>query len=54
MYSYGLTKKQHDYLLPIYGICAPQKTQLLERQERHYFIGTYLEYVEALNRCAYL
>ena len=52
--SYELTKKQYDYLLPIYGICAPQKTQLLERQGRYSFIGTYVEYTEALNRCKYL
>lgn len=52
--SYSLTKKQYDYLLPVYGICVPNQNKLMERNGRYSFIGTYSEYIEALNRCAYL
>lgn len=52
--SYTLTEKQYDYLLPIFGICAPGVTKLLHRQNRYFFIGTYEEYMDALNRCKYL
>jgi hypothetical protein len=57
-YSYPLTQKQYNYLLPVYGIAAQGRTRLLQRTDRkhdkYYFIGTYQDYKEALNRCLYL
>ncbi len=57
-YSYTLTKKQHDYLLPVFGIAAQGATKLLTRIERkidkYFFIGTHEDYLDALNRCKYL
>jgi len=52
--SYSLTKEQYNYLLPVFGICAAIRTQLLTRRDKYYFIGTYDEYLDALNRCKYL
>lgn len=57
-YSYKISKKQYDYLLPIYGITTTN--QLLHKQypapigDRYYFIGTPEEYKELLVRCAYI
>lgn len=50
--SHTLTKKQHDYLLPVFGI--PAQNKMLVRGDNHYFIGTHAEYLDALNRCRYL
>lgn len=55
-YSFQITQKQYNYLLPIFGNCGTK--QLLSRVDRkiekYYFIGTYMEYQDLLNRCAYL
>lgn len=52
--SYTITKKQNDYLLPIFGISAQGKTKLLERVNSYFFIGTHTEYLDMLNRCKFL
>ena len=55
-YSFQITKKQFNYLLPIYGYEGTN--QLFQRVDRKidkfYFIGTNQEYLELLNRCKYL
>ena len=55
-YSFQITKKQYNYLLPIYGIC--KTNQLLHRIDRkidkYYFIGTDEQYIDLLHRCSYL
>ena len=55
-YSFQITKKQFDYLLPIYG--HKGTNQLVQRVDRKiykfYFIGTYEGFLELLNRCKYL
>lgn len=53
-HSYTLTVKQYNYLLPVFGIVAQGRTRLLERCGNYYFIGTYEDYLDALNRCLYL
>ena len=58
-YSFTLTKEQYDYLLPIYGL-ATSNTKMLHKYDSkrkidtYYFIGTEVEYKEALNRCKYM
>ena len=54
--SFQLTKKQYDYLLPIYGnIGTKQLLSRIDRKvEKYFFIGTHSEYLELLNRCKYL
>jgi hypothetical protein len=55
-YSFQITKKQFNYLLPIYG--HEGTNQLLQRVDRKidkfYFIGTNENFLELLNRCKYL
>lgn len=57
-YSYTITKKQHDYLLPIFGRIA--KNKLIERYHSRKKITTYLfigseeGYKDMLLRCRYL
>lgn len=55
-YSYQITKKQYDYMLPIYGIPALNKlhSRIDRKIEKFYFIGTENEYLEMLNRCKYI
>jgi hypothetical protein len=55
-YSFQITKKQHDYLLPVFGICGTNKlTCRIDRKiEKFFFIGTEDDYKDLLNRCAYL
>ena len=56
--SYPITKKQYDYLLPIYGNSGTIPGKLHHRVDRkvdkYYFIGTDTEYVDMLNRCKYI
>jgi hypothetical protein len=54
--SYQITKKQHDYLLPVFGkVGTGQLLQRVDRKvEKFYFIGSYEEYLDLLNRCKYL
>lgn len=49
--SYEIPKKLHDYLLPIYGICAPkQKSHVSQRNDIFYFVGSKYHYSEMLER----
>jgi hypothetical protein len=52
-YSFTITKKQYDYLLPVFGI-ASSNNRLLARCGGYYFIGTHDEYRDMLNRCKYI
>jgi len=56
MYSHQISKKQFDYLLPVYNTTT--KRRLFQRIDRgvdkFYFLGTNDEYKDMLNRCAYL
>jgi len=54
--KHSITKKQYNYLLPIYGIIGTNKLLLTTNQgvEKYYFIGNYDEYLELLNRCKYI
>jgi hypothetical protein len=55
-YSFQITKKQYDYLLPVlenYG--SKQLFSRVDRKvEKYYYIGSYNDYKEVLNRCKYL
>jgi len=55
-HSYQLTKKQYNYLLPIFGnIGTKQLLSRIDRKiEKYFFIGTNEQYLDALNRCKYL
>jgi hypothetical protein len=55
-YSFQITKNQFNYLLPIYGHEGTnQLFQRIDRKiEKFYFIGTYNQFLELLNRCKYL
>jgi hypothetical protein len=47
-----LTKKQYDYLLPV---LRDKMLRRIDRKiEKYSFIGTQEEYLDAINRCAYL
>ena len=55
-YSFEITKKRYDYLLPVLG---PSYTNQLvcridRKIEKYYFIGTNEQYNDLLNRCAYI
>lgn len=55
--SYTLTKKQYDYLLPIFGNTTGTKKLLHtvdRKHDKYFFIGSDEEYKDALNRCKYL
>jgi hypothetical protein len=54
--SFEITKNQFNYLLPIYGNQATkQLLQKIDRKiDKFYFIGTYYQYLDLLNRCKYL
>lgn len=56
-YSHSITKKQYDYLLPVFGI-ASGNNKLMRRtlggNDFHYFIGTNDAHKDMLNRCKYL
>ena len=51
-YSFSITKTQYNYLLPIYGIIG--QNRLLQKSNGFYFICSYDEYLDLLNRCKYL
>lgn len=55
-YVFQITKKQHDYLLPVFGICGTNKLMYrIDRKiEKFFFIGTEDDYSDLLNRCVYL
>jgi len=55
-YSFQITKKRYDYLLPIYGnIGSCQLLHKVDRKvDKYYFIGTDEEYKELLHRCEYM
>ena len=54
--SFQITKKQYDYLLPIFGNIGTRKLLLrsVRGVDSYYFIGTQEDYIELLNRCKYL
>lgn len=54
--SFQITKKQHDYLLPIFGNIGTKKMlAIIDRKvEKFFFIGNYDEYLDLLNKCKYL
>lgn len=52
--SFELTKEEHDYLLPVFGICTQGRTRLMERMGKYFFIGEKSEYLDALERCLFL
>ena len=52
-YSFQITKKQYDYLLPVFGI----RKLLLSKDrmiDKYFFIGNHEEYLDLLNRCKYI
>ena len=55
-YSFEITIKQYNYLLPVFGCNGTNK--LMSRVDRkinkYYFIGTNEDYIDLLNRCKYL
>ena len=53
-YSYSITEKQYNYLLPIFGKSGVVKNRLLSHGRGFYFIGSHEDYEDMLNRCAYL
>jgi hypothetical protein len=52
-YSFTITKKQYDYLLPVFGISSGNN-RLLAKEKGYYFIGTNDDYLDMLNRCKYI
>jgi hypothetical protein len=54
--SFQLTKKQYNYLLPVFGNIGTK--QLLSRIDRkikkYFFIGTYEQFLDAINRCKFI
>jgi hypothetical protein len=54
--SFQITKKQHDYLLPVFGNIGSKKLlQRVDRKiEKYFFIGEYSEYLDMLNRCKFI
>jgi hypothetical protein len=52
--SYKITEKQYNYLLPVFGLSAKGVTKLHTSRGQYYFIGTYEEHKDMLNRCKYL
>ena len=57
-YSYSITKAQYDYMLPVYMLMYGTKYFLHHvyayKKDFYYFIGPYDEYLDMLQRCAYL
>ncbi len=49
--NYEIPQKLYNYLLPVYGICAPKKdANIIERGNKFYFIGNKFDYSEMLIR----
>jgi hypothetical protein len=55
-YSFEITKKRYDYLLPVFGNCGNRKLLCrVDRQiEKYYFIGTNEDFEDLLVRCKYI
>jgi hypothetical protein len=55
-YSFQITKKKYDYLLPIFGNCGSKKLlcKIDRKVEKYYFIGTHEDHIDLLNRCKYI
>lgn len=55
-YSFQITKKQYDYLLPVLGNCGSKQlfSRVDKKIEKHYFIGSRDSYKDLLNRCKYI
>jgi hypothetical protein len=55
-YSFQISRKQYNYLLPVFGNCGSQKllSKMDRKVEKYYFIGDQGEYKDMLNRCRYL
>jgi hypothetical protein len=55
-YSFQITKKQYDYLLPILGNCGSKQlfSRVDRKVEKYYYIGSCNDYEEVLNICKYL
>jgi hypothetical protein len=52
---FKITKEQYNYLLPVYGIGAGNKSGIIREQNGAYlFFGSYTEFVYLNRRCAYL
>ncbi len=58
MSLFQITKKQHDYMLPVFGLAGMISSRLMTRSDRgfdkYYFVGTREDYEDFLNRCKYL
>jgi hypothetical protein len=54
--SFQLTKKQYNYLLPVFGnIGTKQLLSRIDRKiEKYFFIGTYEQFLDAINRCKFI
>lgn len=48
MQSYQITKEKYDYML---AVC---REKLSMRNGQYYFIGSYVDYLDFLNRCKYI
>jgi hypothetical protein len=55
-YSFEITKKMYDYLLPVFGITAKNKLicRTDRKVEKYYFIGTKEDHIDLLTRCRYI
>ncbi len=55
-YSFQITKKQYDYLLPIFGNIGSKKmlSKIDRRIDKYFFIGNQESYLDLLNRCKYI
>lgn len=52
-YSFQITKKQYNYLLPVFGL--RKLLSVIDRRiDKYYFIGTKEQYLDLLNRCKYI
>lgn len=48
MNYYQITREQYNYML---AVC---REKLSDRNGRYYFIGSYEDYLDFLNRCKYM
>lgn len=55
-YSFQITKKQYNYLLPIFGNIGTKKMlAIIDRKiDKYFFIGNQESYLDLLGRCKYL
>lgn len=57
MKRHTITKKQYDYLLPVFGLASGNHKihhYVDRKHDKYYFWGTDEEFKDMLNRCAYL